>query len=109
MKGPSIYARIVDKALALFGHEPPTQLQNQPHKHTLAANVANMLATCHNDTRFHSSFGQMGQCRRHKIEDVGTFCIGLSRHPYIHRGTKCNLPPRHRQPHLHYLRVDLPT
>ncbi len=27
--------------------------------------------------------GQMGRCCRHKIEDVGTFCVGLSRHPYF--------------------------
>ncbi len=48
-----------------------------------AANVANMLATCHNDTRFCSNFGQMGRCCWHKIEDVGTFCVSLSRHPYF--------------------------
>jgi hypothetical protein len=47
----------------------------------VAANVANMLGTCRNDTRFHSNFGQMGRCWRHKIDDVGTFCVGLSRHP----------------------------
>ncbi len=51
--------------------------------YNLAANVPNMLATCCNDTRFRSNFGQMGRCCRHKIEDVGTFCVGLSRHPYF--------------------------
>ncbi len=49
----------------------------------LAANVANMSATCRNDTRFCSNFGQMGGCRQHKIEDVGTFCVGLSQCPYF--------------------------
>jgi hypothetical protein len=33
----------------------------------LAANVANILATCCNDTRFRSNFGQMGRCCQHKI------------------------------------------
>jgi hypothetical protein len=54
----------------------------------LAANVTNMSATCCKDTRFCSNFGQMGRCRRHKIEDVGTFCVGLSRHPYFPPNTR---------------------
>ncbi len=49
----------------------------------LAANVADMLATCCNDTRFRSHFGQMGRCCQHKIEDAGTFCVSLSQHPYF--------------------------
>jgi hypothetical protein len=50
---------------------------------SLASNVANMLATCRNDTRFCSNFGHMGRCCRHEIKDVGTFCVGLSQHPYF--------------------------
>jgi hypothetical protein len=49
----------------------------------LAAKVADMSASCCNNTRFCSNFGQMGRCPRHKIEDVGTFFVGLSRHPYF--------------------------
>jgi hypothetical protein len=60
---------------------------------TLAANVADMSATCRNDTRFCSNFGQMGRCRQHKIEDVGTFCVGLSQHPYF--------PPKTRPAQVH--------
>jgi hypothetical protein len=58
----------------------------------LAAKVADMLATCLNNTRFHSNFGQMDWCCRHKIEDVGTFCVGLSRHPFF--------PPKTRPAHV---------
>jgi hypothetical protein len=54
----------------------------------LAANVADILATCRNNTKFCSNFGQMGRCCQHKIEDVGTFCIGLSRHPYFPQKTR---------------------
>ncbi len=49
----------------------------------LAANVADMSATCRNSTRFCSNLGQMGRCCQHKIKDVGTFCVSLSRHPYF--------------------------
>ncbi len=59
----------------------------------LAANVADMLATCCNNTRFCSNFGQMGRCCKHKIEDVGTFCVGLSQHPYF--------PPKTRPAQVH--------
>ena len=32
------------------------------------------------DTTCRSNFGQMGPCRRHKIEDVVAVCVGPSRH-----------------------------
>jgi hypothetical protein len=38
------------------------------------------VVTCRHDTTCCSNFGQMGPCRRHKIEDVVAVCVGLSRH-----------------------------
>jgi hypothetical protein len=40
----------------------------------LGGNVADMSRHCR------SNFGQMGPCRRHKIEDVVAVCVGSSRH-----------------------------
>jgi hypothetical protein len=47
----------------------------------LAGNVADMLrhVTCR------SNFGQMGPCRRHKIEDVVSVCVGLRANILISR------------------------
>ena len=47
---------------------------------SLAGNVANMSRHVGDDTTCRSNFGQMGPCRRHKIEDVVAVCVGLSRH-----------------------------
>jgi hypothetical protein len=44
----------------------------------LAGNVADMSVG--DDTTCRSNFGQMGPCRRHKIEFVVAVCVGLSRH-----------------------------
>ena len=38
------------------------------------------VAKCRHDMTCRSNFGQMGPCRRHKIEDVVAVCVGLSRH-----------------------------
>jgi hypothetical protein len=38
------------------------------------------VVTCRHDTTCRSNFGQMGPCRRHKIEDVVAVCAGSSRH-----------------------------
>ena len=38
------------------------------------------VVTCWHDTTCRSNFGQMGPCRRHKIEDVVAVCVGSSRH-----------------------------
>ena len=46
----------------------------------LAGNVADMSRHVGDDTTCRSNFGQMGPCRRHKIEDVVAVCVGLSRH-----------------------------
>jgi len=46
----------------------------------LAGNVANMSRHVGQDTTCCSNFGQMGPCRRHKIEDVVTVCVSSSRH-----------------------------
>jgi hypothetical protein len=46
----------------------------------LAGNVADMSRHVGDDKTCHSNFGQMGPCRRHKIEDVVAVCVGLSRH-----------------------------
>jgi hypothetical protein len=46
----------------------------------LAGNVADMSRHVGDDTTCRSNFGQMGPCRRHKIEDVVALCVGLSRH-----------------------------
>jgi hypothetical protein len=46
----------------------------------LAGNVADMSRHVGNDTPCRSNFGQMGPCRRHKIEDVVAVCVGSSRH-----------------------------
>jgi hypothetical protein len=52
-------------------------------KHTpdgLGGNVADMSRHVGDDTTCRSNFGQMGPCRRHKIEDVVAVCVGSSRH-----------------------------
>jgi hypothetical protein len=46
----------------------------------LSGNVADMSRHVGDDTTCRSNFGQMGPCHRHKIEDVGAVCVGLSRH-----------------------------
>ena len=46
----------------------------------LAGNVADMSRHVGDDTTCCSNFGQMGPCRRHKIEDVVAVCVGLSWH-----------------------------
>jgi hypothetical protein len=38
------------------------------------------VASCRHDTTCRSNFGQMGPCRRHKIEDVVAVCVGSSQH-----------------------------
>ena len=38
------------------------------------------VVTCRHDMTCRSNFGQMGPCRRYKIEDVVAVCVGLSRH-----------------------------
>ncbi len=40
----------VDKALAQFGHKPPTQPQNQPHKHTIPTYSATLQYAKDEDT-----------------------------------------------------------
>ena len=47
------------------------------------------VVTCQHDMTFHSIFGQMGPCRRHDIEDVVAFCVGLSQH--LPDFPKCNM------------------
>ncbi len=50
----------------------------------LAGNVADMSRHVGQDTLCRSNFGQMGPCRRHKIDDVVAVCVGSSRHlPYF--------------------------
>jgi hypothetical protein len=44
----------------------------------LARNVADMSRHVGDDTTCRSNFGQMGPCRRHKIEHVVAVCVGLS-------------------------------
>ena len=46
----------------------------------LGGNVADMSRHVSDDTTCRSNFGQMGPCRRHKIEDVVAVCVGSSRH-----------------------------
>jgi hypothetical protein len=53
----------------------------------LAGNVANMSRHVGQDTTCRSNFGQMGPCRRHKIEDVVAVCVGSSR--YLPDFPKC--------------------
>ena len=47
---------------------------------SLAGNVADMSRHVSNDTMCRSNFGQMGPCRRHKIEDFVAVCVGSSQH-----------------------------
>jgi len=53
--------------------------------HPLGGNVDDMSRHVGDDTPCRSNFGQMGPCRRHKIEDVVAVCVGLSRHFQIFR------------------------
>jgi hypothetical protein len=46
----------------------------------LAGNVVDMSRHVGDDTTCRSNFGQMGLCRRHKIEDVVAVCVSMSRH-----------------------------
>jgi hypothetical protein len=46
----------------------------------LGGNVADMSRHVGDDTTCLSNCGQMGPCRRHKIEDVVAICVGSSRH-----------------------------
>jgi hypothetical protein len=46
----------------------------------LAGNVVDMSRHVGDNTTCRSNFGQMGPCRRHKIEDVVAVCVGSSQH-----------------------------
>ena len=57
-----------------------TMMQMDPEgvDDTLAGNVANMSRHVVTTQTCLSNFGQMGPCRRHKIEDVVAVCVGSS-------------------------------
>ena len=68
---------------AIFLTPPPPRLGRAG----LGGNVADMSRHVGDDTTCRSNFGQMGPCRRHKIEDVVAVCVSLSRHLPVFRNS----------------------